>query len=174
VHALLAYVTTSDRRLAGRVRGWAPPRWFCRAMIAATRFGDGWGWAALVPVLAAAGPEARAALRAGLAAAAVSIAAFTALKHVFQRPRPCEVEPHPLFHVRPPDRFSFPSGHTMAAFAACTVLALQFPVLAPLCGLLAGAIAVSRVVLGLHYVSDVVVGALLGSVVGSAASLVLT
>jgi undecaprenyl-diphosphatase len=169
MNALLAYVGTSDLRVAGRVRGWSPPRWFCRTMIAATRFGDGWGWAALAPVLAAAGAEARAALRAGLAAAAVSIVAFTVLKHVFQRPRPCEVEPHPLFRVRPPDRFSFPSGHTMAAFAACTVLALQFPVLAPVCGLLACAIALSRVVLGLHYVSDVVVGALLGSVVGTAA-----
>jgi undecaprenyl-diphosphatase len=173
MNALLGYVSASDLRIAGRVRHWAPPRWFCLAMVAATRFGDGWGWAALVPVLAAAGDPGRCALVAGLSAAAVSIAAFTVLKHAIQRPRPCEVEPHPLFHVRPQDRFSFPSGHTMAACAATSVLALQFPPLAPLLALLALAIGASRVVLGLHYVSDVVAGAVLGTLIGTAAFTVL-
>ena len=168
MHALLSYVSTSDLRIAGRVRHWAPPRWFCLAMVAATRFGDGWGWAALVPVLAAAGQPGRRALAAGLTSAAASIVAFTVLKHAFKRPRPCELGPHPLFHVRPPDRFSFPSGHTMAASAACAVLALQFEAFAPLCALLVLAIATSRVVLGLHYVSDVLAGAILGIGIGVA------
>jgi len=92
---------------------------------------------------------------------------------VIQRPRPCEIEPHPLFNVRPPDRFSFPSGHTMAAFAVSTVLALHFPALAPALGVVALSIGASRVVLGLHYVSDVVAGALLGTLFGGVALLVL-
>jgi undecaprenyl-diphosphatase len=173
MHALLTYVSASDARLAGRLRGWMPPRWFCLAMVAATRFGDGWGWAALVPVLAVGGDPGRATLRAGLAATAVSIGAFTLLKHAFQRPRPCALDPHPLFDVHAPDRFSFPSGHTMVAFSAVTVLVLQFPLLAPALGLLAVAIGASRVVLGLHYVSDVVVGALLGTALGAGAFLAL-
>jgi undecaprenyl-diphosphatase len=163
---LLGYVTASDLRIAGRLRHWAPPRWFGLAMLAATRFGDGWGWAGLAGVLAAGGPRGRAALAVGLAAAALSIAAFTVLKHAIQRPRPCEWQPHPLFHVEPPDRFSFPSGHTMAACAAGSVLALFFPALAPAWGLLALAIGISRVVLGLHYVSDVLAGAILGTLIG--------
>jgi undecaprenyl-diphosphatase len=167
--ALLGYVSASDLRIAVRVRHWAPPRWFCRGMVAATRFGDGWGWAALVPLLAAGGERGRAALVAGLSAAAVAIIAFTVLKHACQRPRPCDVEPHPFFDVRPPDRFSFPSGHTMTACAACTVLALHFSPLAPVCALLALAIGTSRVVLGLHYLSDVVAGAVLGSLIGAGA-----
>jgi undecaprenyl-diphosphatase len=165
--ALLDYVSASDLRIAGRVRHWSPPRWFALAMLAATRFGDGWGWAALVPVLAVSGARARAALLTGLTAAAVAIAAFTVLKHACKRPRPCELGPHPLFHVRPPDRFSFPSGHTMAACAAGAVLALHFPPWAPFCALLALSIGTSRVVLGLHYVSDVLAGALLGTLIGA-------
>ena len=173
MNALLSYVSASDLRIAGRVRHWSPPRWFCRAMLAATRFGDGWGWAALVPVLASAGATGRAALETGFAAAVLAVAAFTVLKRAIQRPRPCEIEPHPLFHVLPPDRFSFPSGHTMVAFAVNTVLALHFPVLAPALGLVAFSIGASRVVLGLHYVSDVVAGALLGTLFGAAALLAL-
>lgn len=166
MNALLSYVSASDLRIAGRMRHWAPPHWFRVVMVSATRFGDGWGWVALIPVLAASGEPGRAALRAGVGAAALSIAAFTALKRAFKRPRPCQIHPHPLFPVRPPDQFSFPSGHTMSAFAVSTVLALQFPPLAPVLGLLAFSIGASRVVLGLHYVSDVVVGALLGTVFG--------
>jgi undecaprenyl-diphosphatase len=135
-------------------------------MVAATRFGDGWGWAALAPVLGAGGVTGRAALLAGLLAAAVSMAGFTVLKHVFKRPRPCELAPHPQFHVEPPDRFSFPSGHTMTACAVSSVLALQFPPAAPILGLLAASIGTSRVVLGLHYTSDVLAGAVLGASIG--------
>src|SRR6185436_13364019 len=143
------------------------------AMLVATRFGDGWGWAGLAVVLATGGPRGRAALAVGLVAAALSIAAFTVLKHSIQRPRPCEWGPHPLFHVEPPDRFSFPSGHTMAAAAAGAVLALFFPASAPACVLLALAIGASRVVLGLHYVSDVLAGAALGTLIGVSTFVVL-
>jgi undecaprenyl-diphosphatase len=83
-----------------------------------------------------------------------------------------EIVPHPLFRVRPPDRFSFPSGHTMVAFSVGTVIALHFPLLAPALGVVALGIAVSRVVLGLHYLSDVVVGALLGTLFGFTAYMV--
>src|SRR5688572_470630 len=98
MNALLSYVSASDLRIAGRVRHWSPPRWFCLAMLAATRFGDGWGWAALVPALATAGARGRAALGIGFAAGALAVAAFTVLKRAIQRPRPCEIEPHPLFN----------------------------------------------------------------------------
>jgi undecaprenyl-diphosphatase len=173
MNALLSYVSASDLRIADRMRHWSPPRWLCLAMLAATRFGDGWGWAALVPALASAGAVGRAALGIGLAAAALALAAFMVLKRAIQRPRPCETEPHPLFNVRPPDRFSFPSGHTMSAFAVSTVLAIHFPALAPALGVVALGIGASRVVLGLHYVSDVVAGALLGTLIGGVALLAL-
>ena len=54
------------------------------------------------------------------------------------------------------------------AFAIATVLGLQYPPLSPALGLLAAAIAASRIVMGLHFASDVLAGAVLGSAIGLA------
>jgi undecaprenyl-diphosphatase len=104
-----------------------------------------------------------------MVAALLASGVFMALKRRFRRPRPCDAAPHPFFDVHPPDAFSFPSGHTMNAFAIGAVLALHFPALLPALAFLAGSIAVSRVVLGLHYPSDVGVGAVLGTLLGACA-----
>lgn len=61
-----------------------------------------------------------------------------------------------------PDPFSFPSGHATAALAVAAALSLAYPVLTPGLALLAAAVAASRVVLGVHHVSDVLAGASLG------------
>jgi undecaprenyl-diphosphatase len=166
-HALWTSVDASDRRVCDRVRAWAPPRWFRVWMVAATRFGDGPGWAAVGVGLVAAGPHGRAAAAAATVAALLASIVFMALKRRFRRPRPCDVAPHPLFDLRPPDAFSFPSGHTMNACAAATVLALSFPPLLPALAFLAGSVGASRVVLGLHYPSDVGAGAALGTLIGA-------
>ncbi len=65
------------------------------------------------------------------------------------------------------DCFSFPSGHTMNAFAVGSVVALSFPVLGPAVLVAAASVAASRVVLGLHFLSDVLVGAVLGVGIGA-------
>lgn len=102
-----------------------------------------------------------------VAAGFIASATVTVLKGRFRRPRPCDMVAHPVFRVSAPDRFSFPSGHTINAFAICGVLALEWPVLTPVLGLLAGGIGASRVILGLHYASDVAAGALLGIVIAA-------
>jgi undecaprenyl-diphosphatase len=163
---LLGSVDAADLRLSDRLRTWTPPRWLQVWMMAATRFGDGGGWIAVGVGLLAAGPKARAAAGAATAAALLASAAFMILKRRFRRRRPCDITPHPLFHVRPPDTFSFPSGHTMNAFAIATVLALRFPALAPALLFLAASVGTSRVVLGLHFASDVWAGAVLGALIG--------
>jgi undecaprenyl-diphosphatase len=168
MNALLAYVYQSDDRLDGRVRNWAPPRWFRIWMRWASRLADGWLWLGLAALLAAGGDPSWRAMATGAAAAAVTNVLLVFLKRRFRRPRPCEVCPHPLFaDVKPPDPFSFPSGHSMNAFAVGTVMAIHFPLLAPAALLLAVSIAASRVVLGMHYVSDVVAGSALGTLVGA-------
>jgi undecaprenyl-diphosphatase len=163
---LLGPVGAADLRLSDRLRAWTPPRWFQLWMIAATRFGDGAGWIAVGVGLLAAGPQAQAAAAAATVAALVASAAFMVLKRRFRRRRPCDLAPHPVFQVRPPDAFSFPSGHTMNAFAIASVLALRFPPLATALYLLAGCVGTSRVVLGLHFASDVAAGAVLGALIG--------
>jgi undecaprenyl-diphosphatase len=138
-------------------------------MVGATRFGDGPGWAAVGLALLAGGERGRAAAAAAGVAALVASGVFMALKQCFRRPRPCDLAAHPLFDLRPPDAFSFPSGHTMNAFAIGSVLALFFPAAAAVLALLAAGIGASRVVLGLHYPSDVCAGAALGMLIGAGA-----
>jgi undecaprenyl-diphosphatase len=73
----------------------------------------------------------------------------------------------------PPDQFSFPSGHTITAFAVTAALAGSYPEMLP--GLLfcAVSIAASRVVLGMHFLSDVLAGAALGATLGALATLLI-
>ena len=73
----------------------------------------------------------------------------------------------------PSDRFSFPSGHALNAFAIGTVIALAFPFAAVPVLVLAASVAASRVVLGLHWLSDVIAGALVGLVIGTSVWLAL-
>jgi len=63
----------------------------------------------------------------------------------------------------PPDQFSFPSGHSICAFAFAVSIGLFEPTL--MYGLLfcALSVAISRIMLGLHFLSDVVVGSLIGA-----------
>jgi undecaprenyl-diphosphatase len=67
--------------------------------------------------------------------------------------------------ITPADRFSFPSGHATAAFLFAGLAAVSFPVLAPFAYVWASLIALSRVVLGVHFPSDILAGALLGSAI---------
>jgi undecaprenyl-diphosphatase len=66
---------------------------------------------------------------------------------------------------KPLDRFSFPSGHTLHAVSFTVIAAGAFPVLALVLLPAAVLIALSRVVLGLHYPTDVLAGALLGATI---------
>jgi len=104
-------------------------------------------------------------MRASLAAAA-GILTFYAIKKAVGRKRPCTLEPHCWSTLLPPDQFSFPSGHSITAFAVATSLALSYPALMAVLLFCALSVAVSRIVLGMHFLSDVLVGALLGTLLG--------
>jgi undecaprenyl-diphosphatase len=120
------------------------------------------------------GPERfRAALAAVLAVSA-GILLFLALKRACDRRRPCALEPHCWATLLPPDQFSFPSGHTITAFSVAVSLGVFYP--AMLTGLLfcALSVALSRILLGMHFLSDVLAGAAIGGLLGyTAASFLL-
>ncbi|AOM01776.1 phosphatase PAP2 family protein [Cobetia marina] len=100
-------------------------------------------------------------LEFGLAAGAGALL-YRALKTRLCRERPFITFTTIQCTMPPLDRYSFPSGHTLHAVLFASLTAQQLPELAILVTPLAMLIALSRVILGLHYVSDVLAGALLG------------
>jgi undecaprenyl-diphosphatase len=74
-----------------------------------------------------------------------------------------------IAHVPPLDEFSFPSGHTLQAVGFTVVALAWYPLLAPLLLSFTALVATSRVVLGLHYPSDVLAAIGIGSALGSLA-----
>jgi undecaprenyl-diphosphatase len=89
------------------------------------------------------------------------------IKTQYGRPRPCERPQGPPQRAPIPDHGSFPSGHTLHAVMAAIVTAFLLPAAAPFFLLIALLISISRVVLGVHYPSDVVAGAALGGIFAS-------
>ena len=160
-------IQSNDHRLMRRVHRWRAPRWFRILMIVATRGGDGWLWYALGLILVLYGGEHRfAAIGAGASSAAAGIFLFRALKHTSRRKRPCEIEPHCWASILPPDKYSFPSGHSITAFAVAIAIGLFYPELLGTLLTVAMLIAASRIILGMHFLSDVLVGAAIGAILG--------
>ena len=172
--SVLHWLTLRDQRLMRRLNRWTPPRWMRLWMVAATRGGDGWLWYGIGLVVAfIGGPERFRAVIAAVLAVSVGITLFLNLKRACGRKRPCAMEPHSWATLLPPDQFSFPSGHTITAFSVAISLATFYPALLP--GLLfcAFSVALSRILLGMHFLSDVLAGAAIGSALGYAAAMLL-
>ena len=162
---MLNYISGRDHRLMRRVNRWDAPRWIRLWALCATRGGDGWLWYGMAAViLLFGGPGRFRAVGAAALAVASGIAIFLSLKKTAGRRRPCMFEPHCWANLLPPDQFSFPSGHTITAFAVSLSLSRYYPNLAA--GLLfcAISIAASRILLGMHFLSDVLAGAAIGGI----------
>lgn len=166
-NAMFNYIAARDHRVMKHVNNWRAPRWIRMWMIAATRLGDGWLWYSIgLIVLLFGGAERYEALGAAAVSSATGVILFVTLKRLFNRQRPSAIDPHCWATLLPPDRFSFPSGHTITAFSIAVPLGLFYPAI--LMGLLfcALSIALSRVLLGLHFLSDVLAGCVIGVTVG--------
>lgn len=161
---MLQFITTRDLKLMRLVNKWPAPRWIRLWAIAASRAGDGWIWYWTGLCVLLFGGEGRlTAIASAGSAALTGIGLFKLLKKLSGRRRPCEIEPHCWATLLPPDQFSFPSGHTITAFAVSIALGEFYPELLPALLFCAVSIAVSRILLGMHFLSDVIVGATIGS-----------
>ncbi|MGB0664914.1 MAG: phosphatase PAP2 family protein [Pontibacterium sp.] len=103
-----------------------------------------------------------AAFFSGIIAFSMELPAYFILKNTIRRDRPCYRFDTFEALIVPSDKFSFPSGHSAAAFVFATTLSHYYPSGAPLFYGLASMIGLSRVLLGVHFPSDIVAGAALG------------
>lgn len=159
--------------LRARDRGWCvrANRWGARGMVrryfaAISRLGDGVFWYTLMGALVVVdGVDGLAASLHLALTGVVALALYRRLKRWTRRPRPFAADGRIQAWVAPLDEFSFPSGHTLHAVAFSVVALAYYPWLAALLVPFTASVAVSRVVLGLHYPSDVLaatgIGALL-------------
>lgn len=132
-----------------------------------SRLGDGVFWYTTMAAFVLLGGDRGRATAATMAVVGLVAAGFyKRLKGWARRPRPFQHMEGLHASTLPLDEYSFPSGHTMHAFGFTTVALAGVPESANVLVPFALLVALSRVVLGLHYASDVVVGALIGTVLG--------
>ncbi|MBN8887731.1 MAG: phosphatase PAP2 family protein [Rudaea sp.] len=149
--------------LCRRANHWGARRAIARFFGVISRLGDGVFWYVLMLAIAIFGgiKGVHVALQMALTGI-VAASMYRGLKRWTRRPRPFRTHQDIVPLVLPLDEFSFPSGHTLHAVTFTIVALAYFPWLAPLLIPFALLVAASRVVLGLHYPSDVLAATLIG------------
>ncbi len=165
-------VVLMDQALLLGVRRWESA-FMTRLMKGFTRLGDPTTWAVMGLALGFSGGRGpRYAWLLGLGAT-LAVASSQVLKRLFCRARPSLGIGGFAALTENPDAFSFPSGHTSAAFAIAVALAGEGSGLGVLTLALASGIALSRIYLGAHYPLDVAAGILVGTLSGIVARAVV-
>lgn len=139
-------------------------RWVSRTV---SWSGDGYCYALMALLLPAMMASGERWLIAGLLGFLIELPVYWLLKNAFRRRRPIAVVKilHPV--LKPSDEFSFPSGHTTAAFMVAYITTVHFPALTLPMYAWATAIGLSRVALKVHFVSDIVAGMIIGTGIGA-------
>jgi undecaprenyl-diphosphatase len=141
------------------------PKWLTLSLVLLVRIGDGYLWGMIALGLWAALPlaEVKTIVLHCLVAITISLCIYFPIKFSLRRLRPYDsgMDVKPL--VPPLDKYSFPSGHTMNNLAVALTLAHQLPGLLAPAILLPVFLGLLRIQFGVHYLSDIVGGSLLGA-----------
>ena len=143
-----------------------------KLFVVVSRLGDGPFWYLLVLLLPVCYGDA--GLKPALVMAGtgiVGVVLYRILKQHLVRERPYVTCAGVHAGTAPLDRYSFPSGHTLHAVSFTVLATAHFPALGWVLVPFAGGVAASRVVLGLHYPTDVLAGAVLGTALAGGALL---
>ena len=157
-----------ETRWCRRANHWCRRSRTRRFFASTSRLGDGVFWYALMGLLVIV--DGIDGIRASAHMAATGVVALTlykTLKRWTRRPRPFAADLRIRAWVAPLDEFSFPSGHTLHAVSFSIVALAYYPWLAPVLVPFSACVALSRIVLGLHYPSDVLAATVIGSVLAS-------
>src|ERR1700733_2114325 len=161
---IMARIDMAESRLCRELNRGAGLGWVRRPFPVASRLGDGIVWYVLIGALPLI--YGQAAVRPALVMAVtglVGILIYKWLKSRLLRERPFIRHPGITLAMPPLDRYSFPSGHTLHAVSFTWLAVERFPELAWILIPLTAMIAASRLVLGLHYPSDVLAGGAIGA-----------
>jgi undecaprenyl-diphosphatase len=163
IQTLVASLYQLDDRICIKLSRWGGKNLMDRIMIFTSRMGDGYLYPVICLVILAF--DLSAAIRlipAILLSFAIELPIQKLLKHKTKRARPFTRIPGMRNLIKAPTDFSFPSGHTTAAFLTAVQLGHVYPILLIPCLAAAGAIGLSRIYNGVHYPSDVIAGVILG------------
>ena len=154
----------ADRVVCLRTNDWCAHAGVLRLFAATSRLGDGLVWYVLMAAMVLFdGAEGLRASAHMAATGAIALLLYKGLKRWTRRPRPFAADVRIRAWIAPLDEFSFPSGHTLHAVAFTIVALAYYPQLAWLLLPFTAMVALSRVVLGLHWPSDVLAATVLGS-----------
>lgn len=165
VRIILNNVIAWDSAVSRRIFRLTGRRLLDHVMYWSSRVGDGYIYAVIILFMFFIDIHlAPRIVIAGAIAFALELSVQVLVKNKFKRNRPFEKIGEIRSLINPPDKFSFPSGHTAAAFLMAWLLGHFFPIVTIPAFLFATAIGFSRIYNGLHFPSDVIAGMFLGIV----------
>ena len=139
-----------------------------RFFILISWLGDGRAWYALILTLPLVyGATGLITSLSMVKVAIMNLVLYKIIKQITGRPRPCAVSASITRGTAPLDQYSFPSGHTMHAVAFSMIATAHHPELTWVLIPFSCLIAMSRLILGLHYPTDVLAGGVIGAYVAA-------